>query len=95
MKKFNNILEGTDCGDAGLPARWRDTAKAKTILRLVPKTPDTGAMVIQFRERRVRYGARASLPGGLLALWKSADVDTPNGPDAGAGGAGSRDRSRR
>ena len=27
MKKFNNTLEGTDCGDAGLPAPCRDVAK--------------------------------------------------------------------
>ena len=26
MKKFNNTLAGTDCGDAGLPARSRDIA---------------------------------------------------------------------
>jgi hypothetical protein len=29
MKKFNNTLEGTDCGDAGLPAHGRGIAKAK------------------------------------------------------------------
>jgi len=40
MKKFNNTLAGTDCGDAGLPAHTRDTARAKTVLRLVPKPPD-------------------------------------------------------
>jgi hypothetical protein len=40
MKRFNNTLAGTDCGDAGLPPHWRDTAKAKTVLRLVPRTPD-------------------------------------------------------
>jgi hypothetical protein len=39
MKKFNNTLAGTDCGDAGLPARRRDIAKAKPVLRVVPKTP--------------------------------------------------------
>jgi hypothetical protein len=68
MKKFNNTLEGTDCGDAGLPARWRDAAKAKaktkTILRLVPKTPDAGSVVvIQFLDRRDGYGTRAALSG--------------------------------
>jgi hypothetical protein len=36
MKKFNNTLEGTDCGNAGLAAHRRDIAKAKTILRVVP-----------------------------------------------------------
>ena len=40
MKKFNNTLGGTDCGDAGLPAPSRDIAKAKPALRVVPKTPD-------------------------------------------------------
>ena len=40
MNKFNNTLAGTDCGDAGLPPHWHDVAKAKTILRVVPKTPD-------------------------------------------------------
>jgi hypothetical protein len=40
MKKFNNTLEGTDCGDAGLPACSRDIAKVKTVLRVVPKTLD-------------------------------------------------------
>jgi hypothetical protein len=38
IKKFNNTLEGTDCGNAGLPAHNCDIAKAKTILRVVPKT---------------------------------------------------------
>ena len=38
MKKFNNKLEGTDCGNAGLPAHRCDIAKTKTILRVVPKT---------------------------------------------------------
>jgi hypothetical protein len=69
MKKFNNTLEGTDCGDAGLPARCRDTAtaksKTKAMLRLVPKTTDAGSVVIQFLDRRDRYGAPASLPGKL------------------------------
>ena len=40
MKKVNNTLAGTDCGDAGLPAHSRDTAKARPVLRVVPKTPD-------------------------------------------------------
>jgi hypothetical protein len=40
VKKFNNTLEGTDCGDAGLPTLSRSTAKAKTVLRVVPKRPD-------------------------------------------------------
>jgi hypothetical protein len=54
MKKFNNTLEGTDCGDAGLPVRCREVAKAKTALRIVPKTTDGGSVVIQFPERRDR-----------------------------------------
>jgi hypothetical protein len=44
MKKFNNTLAGTDCGDAGLSAHSRDIAKAKTILRVVPKTPEIESM---------------------------------------------------
>jgi hypothetical protein len=44
MKKFSNTLEGTDCGDAGLPARSRDIAKAKPVLRVVPRTPDIESM---------------------------------------------------
>ena len=39
MKKFNNKLAGTDCGDAGLPAHRRDIGKAKPVLRVVPKMP--------------------------------------------------------
>jgi hypothetical protein len=44
MKKFNNTLAGTDCGDAGLPAHSRDIAKAKPVLRVVPRTPDIESM---------------------------------------------------
>ena len=44
MKKFNNTLAGTDCGDAGLPTRSRDVAKTKPVLRLVPRTPDIEPM---------------------------------------------------
>jgi len=44
VKKFNNTLEGMDCGDAGLPAHSRDIAKAKTVLRVVPKTSDIESM---------------------------------------------------
>jgi hypothetical protein len=40
MKKFNNTLAGTDCGDAGLPAHRRDVAKAKPVLRVVARTPE-------------------------------------------------------
>jgi hypothetical protein len=39
MRKFNNTLEGTDCGNAGLPAHSCDIAKPKTVLRVIPKTP--------------------------------------------------------
>jgi hypothetical protein len=44
MKKFNNTLVGTDCGDAGLPAHRRDIAKTQPVLTLVPKTPDIESM---------------------------------------------------
>jgi hypothetical protein len=40
MNKFNNTLAGADCGEAGLPAHSRDIAKAKPVLRVVPRTPD-------------------------------------------------------
>lgn len=45
MKKFNNTLEGTDCGDAGLPANSHEIAKPKTILHVVPKTPQTSVRI--------------------------------------------------
>ena len=53
MKKFNNTLAGTDCGDAGLPAHIHDIAKAKTVLRVVPKMPDNafGARCDRTREQ--------------------------------------------
>jgi hypothetical protein len=38
MKKFNNTLAGTDCGDAGLPAHRCGIAKAKPVLRVVART---------------------------------------------------------
>jgi hypothetical protein len=44
MKKFNNTLAGTDCGDAGLPAHRRDIARTQPVLSLVPKTPDIESM---------------------------------------------------
>jgi hypothetical protein len=44
MKKFNNTLAGTDCGDAGLPALRRDIAKIQPVLRVVPRTPDIESM---------------------------------------------------
>ena len=56
MKKFVNTLEGTDCGDAELPVQSRDIAKAKTVLRVVSKTPDIESMA-----RRT-----TALPGCLL-----------------------------
>jgi hypothetical protein len=44
MKKFNNTLAGTDCGDAGLPAPSRDIARTQPVLSLVPKTLDIESM---------------------------------------------------
>jgi hypothetical protein len=44
MRKFNNTLAGTDCGDAGLPARGRDIAKTQRVLGIVPKTPEIESM---------------------------------------------------
>ena len=54
MKKFNNTLEGTDCGDAGLPSRGCGTAKAKTVLRVIPKTPEmSGPRMTTPRDHRL------------------------------------------
>jgi hypothetical protein len=44
MKKFNNTLAGTDCGDAGLPAHRQDIARTPSVLSLVPKTPGIESM---------------------------------------------------
>ena len=59
MKKFNNTLAGTDCGDAGLPARSCDTPKAKTVLRVLPKMPDNA-----FRARCDRTRQQDGVDGG-------------------------------
>ena len=40
MKKFNNTLVGTDCGDAGLPVHSRDISMSKPVLHVVPRKPD-------------------------------------------------------
>jgi hypothetical protein len=53
MKKFNNTLEGTDCGNAGLPAPCRSIARSESSLRIVPKGPEHGTTVIQFPNRHV------------------------------------------
>jgi hypothetical protein len=65
MKKFNNTLEGTDCGDAGLPARSCDIARAKTVLHVVPKTSDNA-----FPDRcdRTRQQARKN---GVGHCWRA------------------------
>ena len=44
VSSVNNTLEGTDCGDAGLPAKPSDVQKPKTILRLVTTTPSQHAL---------------------------------------------------
>jgi hypothetical protein len=64
MKKFNNTFEGTDCGDAGLPAHSRDVAKAKTVLRVVPKTPDIESIAPRTAAPKTQQGAE-----GTAALW--------------------------
>jgi hypothetical protein len=51
MNKFNNTLEGTDCGDAGLSTPCRNTARPDRNFRIVPKRPKNGAAVIQFPMR--------------------------------------------
>jgi hypothetical protein len=50
MKKFNNTLEGTDCGDAGLPAKASDVRKPRTILRLVATTSSQRALTGKTQE---------------------------------------------
>jgi hypothetical protein len=97
MNKFNNTLAGTDCGDAGLPLLSSNIARAKTVLRIVPKAPDIVSTVIQFSERRDRAGARAAIPGDFhgLARQRSNGSGTSEGCDAAADGAGSRHPSRR
>ena len=52
MKKFNNTLEGTDCGDAGLPTPRRNTTRSDGSLRIIPKRLEKGATLIQFLSRR-------------------------------------------
>jgi hypothetical protein len=64
MKKFNNTLAGMDCGDAGLPAHSRNIAKAKPVLRVVPKTPDIESTA-----------ARATVPNACD--WTKSDKPTP------------------
>jgi hypothetical protein len=57
MKKFNNTLAGTDCGDAGLPAHRRDI-----VLSLVPKTPDIESMAPRTRASNACGGAKSDKP---------------------------------
>jgi hypothetical protein len=64
MKKFNNTLAGTDCGDAGLLAQSPNIAKARPLLRVVPKTLD-----IESR------AARATVPNACD--WTKSDKPTP------------------
>jgi hypothetical protein len=62
MNKFNNTLEGADCGDAGLPAHSCDIAKAKTVLRVVPKTPDIESMALCTMAPSAATGAESDRP---------------------------------
>ena len=50
MKKFNNTLAGTDCGDAGLPAHSGDIAKARECLSLAEcmNDPEERAEIVRF-----------------------------------------------
>jgi hypothetical protein len=70
MKKFNNTLAGTDCGDAGLPAHSRDIAKAKPVLRVVPRAPDVESSPLASRRRTHATGPSPAKQtpnaGGLL-----------------------------
>jgi len=62
MKKFNNTLEGTDCGDAGMPARGRDVTKARSVLRVVPNTPEIESIAPRrYLAKRMRLGESAHL----------------------------------
>ncbi len=63
MKKFNNTLEGTDCGNAGLPAHNCDMAKTKTVLRVIPKTSDNA---LRARCDRTRQKDRKNGVGVLI-----------------------------
>jgi hypothetical protein len=62
MKKFNNTLVGTDCGDAGLPAHSCGIARAKTVLRVVPKTPDIESMALRTTAPNAATGAESDKP---------------------------------
>jgi len=52
MKKFNNTLEGTDCGDAGLSTPCRNTVASDRGVRATPTRSEHGATVLQFPRRR-------------------------------------------
>jgi hypothetical protein len=62
MKKFNNTLEGTDCGDAGLPAHSCGIARAKTVLRVVPKTSDIESMALRTTAPYAATGVESDKP---------------------------------
>jgi hypothetical protein len=66
MKKFNNTLAGTDCGDAGLPSHSGAIAKAKTVLRVIPKTPDICAASTHLDVRQPRRSLRTPIALRLL-----------------------------
>jgi hypothetical protein len=68
MKKFNNTLAGTDCGDAGLPSHSGAIAKAKTVLRVIPKTPDICARIHSSRREATSTIASDADPS-RLRIW--------------------------
>ena|SRR6516225_5304076 len=71
MKKFNNTLEGTDCGDAGMPARGRDVTKATSVLRVVPNTPEIESIAPR------RYLAKRMRLGGICSSSCCTHAATP------------------
>ena len=62
MRKFNNTLAGTDCGDAGLPAHSGDSAKAKPVLRVVPRTPDIESVAARVKAPNVYDWTKSDKP---------------------------------
>jgi hypothetical protein len=67
MKKFNNTLEGTDCGDAGLPMPCRNITGPDRNLRIVAKRAKNGVAVIQFP---MRGGTPTPERQAMTGRWK-------------------------
>jgi hypothetical protein len=61
MKKFNNSLPGTDCGDAGLPERGRDIAKARPVFRVISETREKDSIKPRLLAAKSRKSAPARM----------------------------------